>query len=152
MKKLAIFFLLSVFSYAQQPVLPIEFFSMTTGAILMPTILPTYVTIQHFNPPPHLKHREKIKKFISENFESLKEQIAKGGGEHLDTLAVLYKLKEVNLWKEHLQNKFEEIYQEDRDQKAIFNYIDALTYREFIPIKVYTAERYNATITPIHLP
>jgi len=149
MKKLSTFFLITLFMYAEQPALPIEFLEMTTTVTVMPTVLPTYVTIAHFNPPPHVKRREEIKKFISENFEFLKVQIAKGEGEHLDTLGLLYELENVSLWKKRLQSSFEDIYQEERSEEEIYTYIDDMTHREFNVFKIYSVEEYDKRITPL---
>ena len=52
MKRIPIFCLLSFFSYAENPPMPIEFLGMSTAVTIMPTIIPTYVTVQHFNTPP----------------------------------------------------------------------------------------------------
>ena len=108
-----------------------DVFQITTGATLMPTILPTYVTVMHFNPPPYLKRQREIYKFIKENLESLKEEIAKGEGEYLDTLATLYELKEKERWKIYLQSHFNEIFSDTKTEHEIVSTIDELTYGEF---------------------
>ena len=151
MKKSSILFLISLFSYAQEPYLPIEFLEMTTAITVMPTIIPTYITVQYFNPPPHIKRKQKIEKFINENFDSLKEEIAKGDGEYLNTLAVLYEVTNIPLWKEYLQNNFEEIYQEGKNRKEILNYINNTTNRKFKASKIYTVDEYNKIINSQHL-
>ena len=130
MKNLSLIILLSFFSYAQELNLK-NILGMTSGATVMPTILPTYVTVVHFNPPPGTKHREKIEKFMKENFEHLKEQIAKGEGEHLETLALLYELDDIASWKAYLQSHFEEIYKEDNSKEEILRHIDNITYSNF---------------------
>ena len=89
------------------------------GITFMPTILPLYTTIQHNAPRPYFKQ----KKFIEDNFDELKEEIAKGEGEHLDTLGGMFNLKDTERWKLYLQTNFEEIYQEDKCQDDVFNYI-----------------------------
>ena len=152
MKKLFILFLITSFTYAAQPVSPIQFLGMTSGATVMPTILPTYVTHQYFNPSPGVKRRREIEKFINENFESLKEQIAKGDGEHLYTLAVLSKLENVNLWKEHLQSDFEDIYNENRSREEIVNHIIYMTNQEVKAPRIDRIEEDTPIITPIVLP
>ena len=91
----------------------------TIGITFMPTILPLYTTIQHNAPRPYFKQ----KKFIEDNFDELKEEIAKGEGEHLDTLGGMFNLKDTERWKRYLQTNFEEIYQEDKCQDDVFNYI-----------------------------
>jgi hypothetical protein len=151
LQKLSTLFLISLFSYAQEPALPIEFLQMTTAVTVMPTILPTYVTVQHFNPPPHVKRRQEIEKFFNENFESLKEEIAKGEGEYLDTLVLLYEVENTSLWKEYLQCNFEEIYQEGKSEKEILNHIDNVTNRKFKASKIYTVEEYNEVINSQYL-
>jgi len=108
-----------------------DVFQITTGATLMPTILPTYVTVMHFNPPPYLKRQREIYKFIEKNLESLKEEIAKGEGEYLDTLATLYELKEKERWKIYLQSHFNEIFSDTKTEHEIVSTIDELTYGEF---------------------
>jgi len=152
MKKLSTFFLITLFTYAEQPTLPIEFLEMTTVVTVMPTVLPTYVTIGHFNPPPDVKRRQKIKKFIIENFDFLKVQIAKGEGEHLDTLGLLYELENVNLWEKRLQSSFEDIYQAERSEEEIYNYIDDMTHREFNVFKRYSVKEYDKKIIPLPYP
>jgi len=67
MKNLSLFILLSYFSYAQELNLK-NILGMTTSATVMPTILPTYATVVHFNPPLGIRDREKIEKFMEENF------------------------------------------------------------------------------------
>ena len=143
MKKLSTFFLISLFSYAETPALPIEIFEMTSAVTVMPTILPTYVTVQHLNPPPGVKRREEIEKFMNENFDSLKEEIAKGEGEYLDTLALLYEVENITLWKDSLQNNFEEIYENGRTKQEVLDYINDTTIRKFKASKIYTVEEYN---------
>jgi len=130
MKNLSLFILLSYFSYAQELNLK-NILGMTTSATVMPTILPTYATVVHFNPPPGIRDREKIEKFMKENFDSLKEQIAKGEGEHLDTLALLYELDDIDSWKAYLQSHFEEIYKENNSKEEILRHIDNITYSNF---------------------
>ena len=91
-----------------------------------------------------------MKQFINENFESVKEEIAKGEGEYLDTLATLYEVENKILWKKYLQSNFIEIYKETRSENEIFNYIDDITCRKFRASKIYTLEEYNKlmTLTP----
>ena len=143
MKKLSTLFLMALFSYAEQPALPIEFFQMTTAVTIMPTILPTYVTVQHLNPPPGVRRRQKIEKFMNENFDVLKEEIAQGEGEYLDTLALLYEVEDATLWKKHLQRDFSEIYEKSRSKEEIVDYIDTMTIRKFKASKIYSVEEYN---------
>lgn len=114
-----------------------DVFQITTGATLMPTILPTYVTVMHFNPPPYLKRQREIYKFIEKNLESLKEEIAKGEGEYLDTLATLYELKEKERWKIYLQSHFNEIFSDTKTEHEIVSTIDELTYGEFKASTLY---------------
>ena len=143
MKRLSTFLLMTLFSYAEQPAPPIKFFQMTTSVTVMPTILPTYVTVQHFNYPPGLRRSQKIEKFMSENFDILKEEIAQGDGEYLYTLALLYEVENVTLWKENLQNNFSEIYEQDRSKEEIVEYIDNMTIEKFKASKMYSVEEYN---------
>jgi len=95
------------------------------GITFMPTILPLYTTIQHNAPRPYFKQ----KKFIEDNFDDLKEEIAKGEGEHLDTLGGMFNLKDTNRWKLYLQTNFEEIYQENKRENYIANEIIDITMR-----------------------
>ena len=122
-----------------------DFFQMTTGATVMPTILPTYVTVMHYNPPPWLERSEKIKKFTTENFDVLKEEIAKGEGEHLDTLATMYELKKRNEWKRYLQTHFDEIFIESKSKEERVHKIDEITYDKFIIIERYEVVDNNGT-------
>lgn len=80
---------------------------------------------------------------MNENFESLKEEIAKGEGEHLDTLAVLYEVENTNSWREYLQSNFEEIYNKDNSEEEILNHISNVTNRKFKASKTYAMEEYN---------
>ena len=131
MKRLSILLLMTLFSYAERPTPPIEFFEMTTAVTVMPTILPTYVTVQYLHPLPGVRRRLKIEKFMNENFEVLKEEIAQGDGEYLDTLALLYEVEDATLWKKHLQSDFSEIYEKSRSKEEIVDYIDTMTIKNF---------------------
>ena len=122
-----------------------DFLQMTTGVTVMPTILPTYVTVMHYNPPPGLARREKIKKFTNENFNMLKEEIAKGEGEHLETLATMYELKKRDEWKHYLQTHFDEIFIETKSKEESVHKIDDITYDKFIVIGNYEVVDNNAT-------
>jgi len=151
MQKLFILLFGSIFSYSQQPAIPFEIFQMSTTITLIPTVFPTYATIEYFTPNFELKRKEKIEKFVDENFEFLKEEIAKGEGEHLDTLATLYDLKTKDEWKQYLQNHFNKIYKEEKNNKEVLDYINHITYQSFKNSKVYSVEEYNQIInTPIH--
>ena len=143
MKKQTLLLLSPLFSYAQQPVIPFEFLQMSTAITLMPTFLPTYVTIKHYNPQHQLKNREEIERFINENFESLKIEIAKGEGEYLDTLAELYNLKDKPSWKSYLQHHFEEIYQKGKEKKEVIIHLHEISYEAFNAPKVYSLKEYN---------
>jgi len=122
-----------------------DFFQMTTGATVMPTILPTYVTVMHYNPPPGTKRREKIQKFINENFDMLKEEIAKGEGEYLDTLATMYELRKKDEWKRYLQTHFNEIFLGTKTKEESVDKIGELTYEKFKMIEYYEVVDNNAT-------
>ena len=99
----------------------------TLGITFMPTILPLYSTVQYNAPHPYAKRR----RFMKDNFDELKEEIAKGEGEHLDTLGRLFNLKYIEKWKLYLQTNFEDIYQKDKSQDDIVNYISEITLNEF---------------------
>jgi hypothetical protein len=122
-----------------------DFLQMTTGATVMPTILPTYVTVMHYNPPPGLERSEKISKFTTENFDVLKEEIVKGEGEHLDTLAVMYELEKKDEWKRYLQTHFDEIFIESKSKEERVHKIDEITYDKFIIIERYEVVDNNGT-------
>jgi hypothetical protein len=108
-----------------------DFFQMTTGTTLMPTILPTYVTVQYNAPYPGKKRKQ----FISDNFDALKEDIAKGEGEYLETLAILFLVKEKEEWKGYLQSHFQDIYEKSQDE--VPKYIEMLTYGEsYFPLEL----------------
>ena len=143
MKRLSILLLMTLLSYAERPAPPIEFFQMTTAVTVMPTILPTYVTVQYLHPLPGVKRRLKIEKFMNENFDVLKKEIAQGDGEYLDTLALLYEVEDATLWKKHLQRDFSEIYEKSRSKEEVVDYIDTMTIRKFKASKIYSVEEYN---------
>ena len=110
----------------------------TIGITFMPTILPLYTTIQHNAPRPYFKQKE----FIEDNFDELKEEIAKGEGEHLDTLGGMFNLKDMERWKLYLQTNFEEIYQNDKRQGDVIQYILDITLNEF---SYYQKDDFNKT-------
>ena len=133
--KLKLFILLWLWFFSgylySKPLTVKEFFSMTTSATVLPTMLPSYTSVMHNAPHPYAKR----KRFIKENFESLKDEIAKGEGEHLDTLATLYSIDDVERWKHYLQTHFEEIFGEEKSVEAVSIYINKVTYDDFIDNK-----------------
>jgi hypothetical protein len=111
-----------------------DFFQMTMGATLMPTILPTYVTVQHASPHyevPNRQRRIKVYDFIIHNFDELKEEIAQADGEHLDTVGSIYELDDTQKWKSFLQAHFDDIYVEDYMLEDSAHAISDLLYDEY---------------------
>ena len=56
-------------------------------------------------------------------------------------------MKNENLWKEHLQNNFKDIYQKDKSGEDILKYINNITYENLKTPKSYTIEEYNKIIS-----
>ena len=48
--------------------------------------------------------------FIKDNIDDIQIQIAQGEGEHLDTLAHLYAIEDVAMWKNDLQENYSKIF------------------------------------------
>jgi len=118
-----------------------DILQMTTGTTLMPTILPTYVTIQYNAPRPDAYRI----KFIKDNFDDLKEDIAKGEGEHLETLSQIYLVQKKDEWKLYLQTHFDEIYTDSKSKKESAKVINDITYDKFINLEYYEVEDSNGT-------
>ena len=48
--------------------------------------------------------------FIKDNIDDIQIQIAQGDGEHLDTLAHLYAIEDIAIWKNDLQENYSKIF------------------------------------------
>jgi len=52
------------------------------------------------------------KDFIKANYVQIQIDIANGDGEHLDTLASFYNIKDIPAWKAYLQKNYTSIFKE----------------------------------------
>jgi hypothetical protein len=58
------------------------------------------------------KKLTKNESFVKENFEEIQIDIVKGGGEYLDALASLYKIKNIEVWTAYLQKNYISLFTE----------------------------------------
>ena len=82
---------------------------------------------------PKAEERERIEKFVADNFESLQIEIAEGDGETLDTLATFYDIKDLKAWKSYLQVNYQKVFflNVPKDSFGVYVYIDDITKRNF---------------------
>ena len=102
---------------------------------MSPTLSTVYVTGMSKSKKlsPKAEKRERIKQFISDNFESLQVEVAEGEGETLETLATFYDLHALKSWKSFLQEHYQEVFflNKPKDSFGVYVYIDDITKRNF---------------------
>ena len=98
------------------------------------TVSPTlYVSHISKDKTPKERKAQRAITFIEENLETLQEEVAKGEGETLDTLATFFTINNTDSWKKYLQEHYQQVFflNEPRDVFSVYVYIEDITQREF---------------------
>jgi len=98
------------------------------------TVSPTlYVSHISKDKTPKERKAQRAITFIEENLETLQEEVAKGEGETLDTLATFFTINNTDSWKKYLQEHYQQVFflNEPRDAFSVYVYIEDITQREF---------------------
>ena len=105
-------------------------FAITSMVTISPTI---YISGISKSKTPKKRKEEKTIKFIEDNLETLQEEVAKGKGETLDTLATFFTISDVGTWKTYLQEHYKQVFflNKPRDAFGIYVYINDITRRNF---------------------
>jgi len=82
---------------------------------------------------PKERKGKKTIKFIEDNLETLKEEVAKGEGETLETLATFFTINNKSAWKAYLQKHYQQVFflNKPRDAFSVYVYIEDITRRNF---------------------
>jgi len=105
-------------------------FAISSIVTISPTI---YISGISKSKTPKEKKADRTIKFIEDNLETLKVEIAEGEGETLDTLATFFTINNLTEWKSYLQEHYQQVFflNKPRDAFSIYLYIKDITRRNF---------------------
>ena len=105
-------------------------FAISSMVTVSPTFYATHISKRK---TPKKRKEEKTIKFIEDNLEILQEEVAKGKGETLNTLATFFTINNTTEWKTYLQEHYQQVFflNEPRDAFSVYVYIEDITQREF---------------------